>query len=112
MTFKFWMSGIKNEIAANGPMETGFMVYQDFLNYKEGIYQYTTGQMLGGHAVKITGWGVENGVKYWIAANSWTESWGEKGYFRIKEGEVGFADTAYACTPNVEHALKSEFSSM
>jgi len=26
---------------------------------------------LGGHAVKIIGWGVENGEKYWEVANSW-----------------------------------------
>ena len=29
---------IKAEIYAHGPMETGFMVYDDFMNYKEGIY--------------------------------------------------------------------------
>lgn len=29
---------IQNEIYANGPMETGFQVYEDFMNYKSGIY--------------------------------------------------------------------------
>lgn len=42
--------------------------------------------MLGGHAVKIVGWGVEDGIKYWICANSWGPSWGENGFFRIREG--------------------------
>jgi len=42
--------------------------------------------MEGGHAVKMLGWGVENGVKYWLCANSWGGSWGENGLFRIVRG--------------------------
>jgi cathepsin B len=57
----FTTKGIKNEIAARGPVETGFSVYEDFINYKSGIYSHTTGKNLGGHAVKIMGWGVEEG---------------------------------------------------
>jgi len=64
-------------------METGFVVYSDFMNYKGGIYHYTSGVMQGGHAVKIVGWGIEHGIDYWICANSWGSKWGENGYFRI-----------------------------
>jgi len=70
----------------NGPVETGFTVYADFMNYKSGIYKYVSGRQEGGHAVKIIGWGVEGGVKYWICANSWNTNWGENGFFRIEEG--------------------------
>lgn len=70
----------------DGPVETAFTVYQDFENYVSGIYQQTSNTVLGGHAVKITGWGVENGVKYWKVANSWNPYWGEKGFFRILRG--------------------------
>jgi len=42
--------------------------------------------MLGGHAVKLLGWGVENGVKYWLLANSWNEDWGAEGFFKILRG--------------------------
>lgn len=68
---------IKSSIMKDGPMETGFTVYSDFMNYKSGIYQYTDGWMEGGHAVKMIGWGQENGINYWICANSWGEKWGE-----------------------------------
>ena len=78
---------IKTELMTNGPMEVSFDVYEDFMTYKSGIYQQVTGKYLGGHAVKLVGWGVENGVEYWKIANSWNEDWGENGYFRIKMGE-------------------------
>ena len=95
----FTTSGIKSEIFARGPVETAFWVYEDFMSYQKGIYHYTTGSFLGGHAVKIVGWGVEQGTEYWLIANSWSTSWGEKGFFRIKTGEVGIAGTGYSCSP-------------
>jgi len=83
---------IKQMIMAGGPVETAFTVYGDFENYDSGIYHHVTGGFSGGHAVKIVGWGVENDVKYWKVANSWNPHWGEKGYFRIREGEGGIDD--------------------
>jgi cathepsin B len=77
---------IQNAIYAQGPLEVAFTVYQDFENYTCGIYKHTYGSSLGGHAVKITGWGVENGVAYWKVANSWNPYWGEEGFFRILRG--------------------------
>jgi len=70
----------------HGPLSVAFTVYADFLSYKSGVYKHTSGSALGGHAVKLVGWGVENGVKYWRIANSWNENWGDKGYFKIIRG--------------------------
>lgn len=84
-----------------GPMETGFTVYSDFMSYRGGIYKHTTGYMQGGHAVKMIGWGTENGTKYWLIANSWGTSWGEGGLFRIAEGECGVDQSVWACTPDL-----------
>jgi cathepsin B len=39
--------------------------------------------MLGGHAIKIIGWGVEAGTPYWLVQNSWTTTWGDGGYFKM-----------------------------
>ena len=91
---------MKREIIANGPIHTYFMVYKDFKEYQSGIYYLTSAEAMGGHAVKLVGWGVEDGMPYWTAQNSWTADWGENGYFRIGiNNPVKFAERAYACTP-------------
>jgi cathepsin B len=45
-----------------------------------------TGKNLGGHAIKMIGWGVENGTPYWLCVNSWNNTWGEQGLFKILRG--------------------------
>jgi len=80
-------SAVATSIYNSGPVETAFTVYSDFENYASGVYQHTSGSYLGGHAVRIVGWGSDNGVKYWKVANSWNQYWGEDGYFRIKRGD-------------------------
>jgi len=77
---------IATEILTNGPVEASFEVYEDFVNYKSGVYKHTTGKLLGGHAIKIIGWGVLNGEDYWLCENSWTATWGNQGFFMILKG--------------------------
>jgi cathepsin B len=86
---------IKTEILNSGPVETGFTVYEDFMSYSSGVYRHVSGDQLGGHAVKIVGWG----DGYWICANSWGTGWGETGFFNIAFGECGIDNAAYGCTP-------------
>ena len=35
------------------------------------------------HAVLMIGFGVENGIPYWLIQNSWGRTWGDLGYFKI-----------------------------
>lgn len=93
---------IQEAVFAGGPVEVAFTVYSDFENYAGGIYHHVTGQSLGGHAVKIVGWGSENGTKYWRVANSWNPYWGERGFFRILRGtnECGIESRAVASSPS------------
>jgi len=77
------------DIYQNGPITGMFFVHQSFESYKSGVYKAgnpITDPMLGGHAIKIMGWGTENGAPYWLVANSWNEDWGDHGYFKIDKG--------------------------
>lgn len=92
---------IMQELYENGSLEGSFTVYEDFMTYKSGVYQHKEGQVQGGHAIKILGWGVEDGVKYWLCANSWNEGWGDQGFFKILRGknECGIESSAAGGLP-------------
>jgi cathepsin B len=94
---------IQKELMTNGPIELAYSVYEDFEHYTGGIYTHTAGSYLGGHAVKLVGWGTENGTPFWRIANSWNTDWGENGYFRIIRGvnECGIESGAVAGLPKV-----------
>ncbi len=90
------VGAIQDELYNNGPMEGAFTVYEDFMSYKKGIYQHTTGGQLGGHAIKVIGYGVEDGTAYWLCANSWSAKWGMDGFFKIKQGDCGINQQMWA----------------
>lgn len=72
-----------------GPIVVAFNVYKDFLETYDGKSVYIPEPLqksLGGHAVKLIGWGEENGTPYWLCANSWGTKWGDDGYFKIVRG--------------------------
>lgn len=77
----------KRNIMQFGSITTSYTVYSDFLTYKSGVYRHLEGNSMGGHAVKTIGWGIEDGVEYWICVNSWNETWGDGGLFKIAFGE-------------------------
>lgn len=81
------LAAIKTALANYGPLPTAFMVYEDFMHYKSGIYSYTTGKKLGGHAVILVGY--NDAEQYFIVKNSWNTKWGEEGYFKIAYSEMG-----------------------
>lgn len=77
------------------------------MNYKSGVYKHTTTQVEGGHCVKLLGWGVEESTPYWLVANSWNVTWGDKGYFKILRGsnECGIESMAVAGHVSAEKFL-------
>lgn len=92
---------IKSEIYANGPVEGAFTVYEDFFSYSSGVYHHVSGGIAGGHAIKILGFGTENGTPYWLCANSWGSGWGMSGFFKIQQGDCGIEDQVFSCTPDL-----------
>jgi len=99
---------IQLELLNNGPVEGAFTVFEDFPNYKSGVYQHVAGQPLGGHAIRILGWGEEKGTPYWLVANSWNYDWGDKGTFKILRGEdhCGIESGVVAGMPKMPKMLK------
>lgn len=45
------------------------------------------GESHGDHAVKLLGWGQDDGIDYWLCANTWGTSWGMNGFFKIRRGK-------------------------
>jgi len=52
--------------------------------YSEGIFDSEDCGTQLDHATNVVGWGSENDKEYWIMRNSWSSTWGESGYIRIK----------------------------
>ncbi|KAI6703621.1 hypothetical protein NL676_012757 [Syzygium grande] len=84
----------------NQPVSVAVDINQDLQFYSSGVF---TGKCNTehDHAVTIVGYGKSaNGMKYWLAKNSWGTGWGEEGYVRIqrevhaKEGLCGIATLA------------------
>ncbi|KAB0376430.1 hypothetical protein FD755_010874 [Muntiacus reevesi] len=100
---------MKLELVHRGPVAVAFEVYNDFLHYRQGVYQHTGLRdpfnpfELTNHAVLLVGYGADaaSGLDYWIVKNSWGTAWGEDGYFRIRRGtdECAIESIALAATP-------------
>jgi cathepsin B len=88
------------ELDTYGPIFASMMVYEDFYQYRGGIYRYTWGKKEEGHAIVLYGYGSENGVNYWLGQNSWGTDWGEDGSFKIKWGECEVENYTWSTDPN------------
>lgn len=80
---------VKRELMQNGSLTGAFLVFEDFLMYKNGVYHHVSGGPMGGHAIKVIGFGNQDNKDYWLAVNSWNEYWGDSGTFKIEMGEAG-----------------------
>ena len=70
---------LQQAVAVIGPIAVSFI-------YKSGVYfesdcGRSNPDYIGGHAAVVVGFGTDaNYGDYWILKNSWSGSWGEKGY--------------------------------
>jgi len=70
-----------------------------------GVYAKTEkSKWVRAHYAKLIGWGVENGVDYWLLVNSWGYEWGQNGLFKIKRGtnECRIESNVYASEPEIK----------
>merc|ERR1712215_567986 len=78
-------TSLKELVFKNGAVIVAVQARGAFREYKTGIFDGCTG-VNPDHAVTVVGYGTESGVDYWLIKNSWGETWGEKGYIRMKRG--------------------------
>ena len=96
------ISSMKLALVSRGTLVAFMDVYQDFYSYSSGVYKHVWGANDGGHAIRLIGWGVTStGKAYWICANSWGASWGQKGYFWIALGSNESSIEEYVVEGNI-----------
>lgn len=86
------VTAVMEGIMEYGPL-TASVDGSDWWNYTGGIFDcgkqaesYDNYVDLN-HGVLLTGWGEEDGVKYWNVLNSWGSDFGEDGYIRLKRND-------------------------
>uniref|UniRef100_A0AC35U2U6 Pept_C1 domain-containing protein n=1 Tax=Rhabditophanes sp. KR3021 TaxID=114890 RepID=A0AC35U2U6_9BILA len=82
-------NNLKKIVGTIGPVAVGiYASAPSLVNYKGGVYSDKACMKQINHGVVIVGYG--GGTKgvppFWKVKNSWGDTWGEKGYFRIKRG--------------------------
>ncbi|MQM20318.1 hypothetical protein Taro_053336 [Colocasia esculenta] len=81
---------LKHAVGTIRPVSVAFEVVHDFMFYKGGVYTSNTCGSTPkdvNHAVLAVGYGMENGVPYWLIKNSWGKDWGVDGYFKMELGK-------------------------
>eukprot|EP00918_Siedleckia_nematoides_P079417 GHVU01173912.1.p1 GENE.GHVU01173912.1~~GHVU01173912.1.p1 ORF type:complete len:363 (+),score=78.42 GHVU01173912.1:547-1635(+) len=92
-------AALQMAVATRGPVTVAFQATADLKHYRSGVYSNPEcGNTVDdvNHAVLVVGYGVEDGVPYWLVKNSWGQEWGDDGYFKIERGKnmCGIADCA------------------
>nr|XP_018911502.1 PREDICTED: cathepsin B-like cysteine proteinase 3 [Bemisia tabaci] len=110
---------IMRDIMAHGPTTTAFEVMNDFFSYKSGVYEPSKdAEFVGGHAVKLIGWGVEKKVPYWLIMNSWNEYWGDHGLVKMRRNHPGIKleEECWAAVPDTKrghsHNLDKDYENL
>jgi len=90
---------LQEAVGTYGPVSIAYQVSSDFRNYKEGVYDGVCQDQPEdvNHAVVVVGYGKQTpGGKYWTLRNSWGETFGMDGYFKMARGKnkCGISDCA------------------
>ncbi|KAF6211660.1 hypothetical protein GE061_012173 [Apolygus lucorum] len=87
---------LRNAVATIGPISVGIDAF-GLHTYSHGIYDDPNCGHKLNHAVLVVGYGIANGIPYWLVKNSWGPSWGEAGYVRMRRNrnnQCGIASEA------------------
>jgi len=94
---------IKQAIYNHGVVAVSIKANFAFMMYSSGIFKSCDNEGDVNHLIDIVGWDDDGG--YWIVRNSWGDSWGDKGYGKVKYGcsQIGsvtsYIPSKISCTP-------------
>ena len=75
-----------------GPVVTAHYVPKSFRYYSSGVYDTNECENITkysvNHSTVIIGYDLDAEIPYFEMRNSWDDDWGDKGYFKIKLGNV------------------------
>lgn len=95
----------KEWLDKKGPLVACMAVFRDFFSYLNGVYRPVSNELVGYHAVSCIGYSEEE--ECWICKNSWSEDWGDKGFFKLGYG-VADMDTRFAMYGVEEISMPTE----
>ena len=58
-----------------------------FQSYSSGVITSSSCYTSLDHGVLVVGYGIENGIKYFLVKNSWGTTWGDNGYVKIARSD-------------------------
>ncbi|KMZ71835.1 Cathepsin L-like cysteine proteinase [Zostera marina] len=99
---------LKHAVGLIRPVSVAYQVIHDFRFYKSGVFTSEncgSGSMDVNHAVLAVGYGVENGMPYWLIKNSWGPKWGMNGYFKMEMGKNMCGVATCASYPIIENQV-------
>lgn len=111
----------KHALFTKGPLAIALNVVDEAMYYSSGVLDVEScvkhdAQNLD-HAINLVGWGVDelpDGTtgEHWILRNSWSDLWGDSGYFKVRMGDKDCGVTTSAGYPVVVSKPKAARHSM
>jgi len=91
---------LETALATVGPISIAMDVsHNSFYNYRSGVwYEPNCSTSYLSHAMTLVGYGVENGIPYWLVKNSWGTYWGDNGYIKVAKGYNNMCGIASAAS--------------
>lgn len=94
------VADMKQWLAQHGPVIAAIMLFEDFVQYKTGVYAPVRGpsnQWIGSHCICIIGY--DDARSAWIVKNSWgTARWGTGGFGEIAYGACSIDSQMWGIT--------------
>jgi len=73
-------------LVEHGPVVVG-VAAAAWIDYESGVFSGCSKDPVLDHVVVLVGYGSLDGVSHWRIQNSWSASWGDKGYFNLLRHE-------------------------